>query len=121
MKLSTVLATTIVGASVTFVAAPSVAALSDCASGATCIWADNDFKGDRQGRSGGSGTITNVSALLNDRMDSWANRSASYTSCGWDGKNGTADAQTWGATSNDNNVSPFSSDEVSSWRTRYGC
>lgn len=70
MKLSAALAVTIVGASASFVAAPSVAALSDCASGSTCIRADNDFKGDRQGRPGGEGAIKNVSSSLNDRMDS---------------------------------------------------
>lgn len=121
MNLSTVLAATIVGASATFIAAPSVAALSDCGTNKTCIWVNNEFSGSRQDRAHGEGTIKNVNSTLNNRMDSWANRSATYVSCGWDGTNGTADDQTWGVTSNDNDVSPLSSDEVSSWRTRYGC
>lgn len=121
MKLTSAVAAIIVTGSASFVAAPGLAALNDCANNTTCIWADNDYKGDRQGRVHGQGNITNVSDLLNNRMDSWANRSATYTSCGWDGKDGKNDDQTWNSVSNDNNVSPLSSDEVSSWRTKYGC
>jgi hypothetical protein len=35
--------------------------------------------------------------------------------------NGTGDRQGMAPEANDNNVSPLNSDEVSSWRTRYGC
>lgn len=121
MKLATVLAASIVSASFTFVAAPSVAALSDCATNSTCIWANNNFGGSRQGRSHGQDEIKNVSAALNDAMDSWANRSATYKSCGYGGKNGGGDKQNWSETSNDNDVNPVNSDEVSSWRTKFGC
>lgn len=121
MKVSHLIAGAMLAATGVAVAAPATAALSDCTNSKTCLWANNDFGGTRADRNGGEGSITNVPSSINNQMDSWANRSGSYTSCGWDGANGTADDQTWGRVSNDNNVSPLSSDEVSSWRTKYGC
>ena len=121
MKLSHVIAGVMIAGTGVLMVSPASAALKDCGSNKTCIWDDNDFKGTRADRSAGESTIKNVPTTINNKMDSWANTSSAYVSCGWDGLNGTADHQTWGAVSNDNNVSPFSSDEVSSWRTRYGC
>lgn len=86
-----------------------------------CLWGNNDFKRKIADRAGGSGTIVNLSGDANDEMDSWANRSASYTGCGFGAANGGGDRQTFGRNSNDNNVAPWNSDEISSWRTRYGC
>ena len=103
------------------VAAPAAGSLSQCTSDDTCIWANNDFAGTFANKATGAGNYANVPANINNAMDSWANRSSVNTSCGADGANGTADKQTWARVSNDNNVSPFSSDEVSSWRTKFGC
>lgn len=64
-----------------------------------------------------------LSGEANNEMDSWANRS-SGSSAGYDDPTPDGDddgCQTWSAVSNDNNVSPFNSDEVSSWRTNRGC
>lgn len=105
------------------VAAPGVAdaALSDCPSGHICLWGNNDYKWKIADRAAGSGTITNLGGDANNEMDSWANRSGTYRGCGYGGANGTGDRQTFNINSSDNNVAPWNSDEVSSWRTRYGC
>jgi hypothetical protein len=100
---------------------PAGAALKDCPNNYTCIWNNNDFTGSRAHRAQGQGDYLNVPAANNNEMDSWANRSASYISCGKHGENGTGAGQTWNRVSNDNNVAPWNSDQVSSWRTRYGC
>ena len=107
----------------TAIIAPGLASgsLSQCNSGNVCLWGNNDFEWLIAERAAGSGTITNLTGEANDQMDSWANRSASYNACGWGAANGTGDAQTFAAASSDNNVAFFNSDEVSSWRTRYGC
>jgi hypothetical protein len=108
---------------VTAILAPAFAngSLSQCSSGHVCLWGNNDFQWKIADRVAGSGTITNLTGEANNQMDSWANRSGSYTACGFGGANGTGDRQEWGPNSNDNNVNVFNSDEVSSWRTRYGC
>lgn len=105
------------------VAAPGVAnaALSECPSDHMCLWGNNDFMWKIADRSAGSDTVVNLSGDANNQMDSWANRSASYTGCGFGGSNGTGDRQTFGRNSNDNNVANFNSDEISSWRTANGC
>ncbi len=121
MKLSHVIAAAMLAGTGIAVATPATAALKDCTNYRTCIWENNNYTGIRAQRDQGQSSITNVPSNINNKMDSWANQSSAYVSCGWDGLNGTADDQTWGAVSNDDNVSPLSSDEVSSWRTRYGC
>lgn len=105
------------------ITAPGIASgsLSQCAAGHVCLWGNNDFQWLIADRTAGSGTITNLYGEANNQMDSWANRSSSYAACGYGGANGTGDRQHWGPNSNDNNVAPWNSDEVSSWRTRYGC
>lgn len=102
--------------------APGLASgsLSQCASGHVCLWGNNDFQWLIADRTAGSGTITNLTGEADNQMDSWANPS-SYNACGWGAANGTGDAQPFAAADNDNNVAFFNSDEVSSWRTRYGC
>jgi len=107
---------------VTAFAVPGLAraALTDCASAQMCLWGNNDFNWKIADRSGGSGTITILSGSANNQMDSWANRSG-YVGCMYGASNGTGGRQTMGANSNDNNVAPWNSDEVSSLRTRYGC
>jgi hypothetical protein len=102
---------------------PAVASatLSDCPSNHMCMWGNNDFRWMIGNRSAGSGTITNLSGDANDEMDSWGNRSASSTGCMYGDANGSGDRQTMARNSNDNNVAPWNSDEVSSWRTANGC
>lgn len=111
-----------------FVAAPLAAGttamaadIGNCSGTQTCIWNDNDYQSKLASKEHGDGTPRNLAPEDEDRMDSWANNSDSYTSCGWSGRNATGDEQTWGRNSHDNNVSPLNSDEVSSWRTKYGC
>lgn len=97
------------------------AALSDCNTARMCMWANNDFKFEIGDRSAGSSTITNLSGDNNNEMDSWANKSSLYEGCMYGGANGTGDRQGMGVNSTDSNVGFANSDEVSSWRTRYGC
>ena len=97
------------------------AALSDCNSDKMCMWGNNDFAYLIGERNHGVETIYNMPSATNDEMDSWANRSASYTGCMYQHNDGGGDKQTMGRNSKDNNVAPFNSDEVSSWRSKYGC
>jgi hypothetical protein len=108
---------------VTAVTVPGLASgsLSQCPSGNVCLWGNNDFQWLIGNRAGGNGTITNLSGDANNQMDSWANRSSTYSACGYGGANGTGDRQGWSPNNNDSNVAPWNSDEISSWRTRYGC
>lgn len=99
---------------------PAGASLSDCGSGRMCLWGNNDFKWKIGDRAAGGG-VTNLTGDANDEMDSWANRSASWTGCMYDDPNGSGSTDTMGKNSNDNNVAPWNSDDKSSWRTRYGC
>jgi hypothetical protein len=122
MKIKTVIVSAIVAAT-GFGIAPATAhaALSDCAANTMCLWGNNDYVWGIAGRNAGSSTITNLTGNSNDEMDSWANKSATYSGCMWSDANGSGDRQTLGRNSHDNNVSPANSDEVSSWRTAYAC
>lgn len=95
------------------------AAYSDCNSGNVCMWGNNDFQWLIGERAGGSGRV-NLSGDANNQMDSWANRSG-YYAAGYGFYDGQGDCQTFSPYSYDSNVAPFNSDEVSSWRTNYGC
>lgn len=121
VKLATLLGAVILAGTGIVAAMPAQADLDHCQDAETCIWEHNGYQGNREDKAHGQGTIVAVPAVLNNRMDSWANRSAVYGSCGWNNSNGTGDAQEWDATRNDNDVSDVNADEVSSWRTRYGC
>jgi len=96
------------------------AALSECNSNHMCIWGNNDYQWLIGERYHGGG-ITDLSGDRNNQMDSWANRSATYTGCMFSGANGSGDRQTMARNSSDNNVASWNSDEVSSWRTSSGC
>lgn len=121
MKLATLLGAVILVGTGAVAAVPAQAALGDCPSDNMCIWENNNYSAGRDQRGHGQDSITRVSAALDNDMDSWANRSGTYGSCGWDGTNGTGDNQEWDATTRDNDVSVANSDEISSWRTRFGC
>ena len=97
------------------------AALNQCTGNDTCMWANNDYGGAFANKAEGAGTAANVPSSINNAMDSWQNRSGTYGSCGYAGTNGSGDQQQWNASTKDNNVNAANSDEVSSWRTRYGC
>lgn len=101
------------------------AALSDCKTSTStnrmCMWGNDDFKWMIGNRQAGYTTIETLSGDADNEMDSWANRSATYTGCMYSSSNGGGDKQVMGKVSNDDDVSPWNSDEVSSWRTKDGC
>ncbi|MEV5692231.1 MULTISPECIES: peptidase inhibitor family I36 protein [Micromonospora] len=111
----------IVGTGLLLVPGVASAALSDCDANKMCLWGNNDYKWMLNERDAGSSTIQNLSGDANDEMDSWANKSSTYSGCMWSDANGSGDRQTLGRNQSDNNVSPANSDEVSSWRTAYSC
>ena len=111
----------IVGTGLVLVPGLANAALSECAGNHMCLWGNNDFKWKIGDRDHGDATLTNLSGDANDEMDSWANKSTTYSGCMWKDANGSGDRQTLGRNQNDNNVSPANSDEVTSWRTAYSC
>jgi hypothetical protein len=121
VRLATLLGGAILIGSGIVAAVPAQAALSDCPADYMCIWAYNDHVGAYAPRVHGQSTILVVPSNLNDQMDSWANRSATYGSCGWNGANGQGSPQEWDAGTRDNYVNSGNSDIVSSWRTRGGC
>ena len=95
------------------------AAFSDCDANRSCMWGNNDFVFLIGERAPGGGLV-NLTGDANNQMDSWGNRTT-VNSAGYGGANGTGDCQTFTAGSRDNNVAPWNSDEVSSWRTNRGC
>lgn len=95
--------------------------IDNCAGTSTCLWDDNNFQSKLAERTHGSSEIRNLSDADNDKMDSYANNSNVYQTCAWSGRNGTGDRQDWEENENNANVSPLNSDEVSSWRTKFGC
>lgn len=100
---------------------PASAALSDCPSNYMCMWGNNDFKWMIGKRFHGNETIANLSGDANDEMDSWANRSATHIGCMFEHAGGGGARQTMAKVSSDNNVAPWHSDEITSWRTKNGC
>lgn len=92
---------------------------SDCSSGRVCMWGNNNFQWLIGSRSPGYGVV-NLYGDSNNQMDSWANRT-STNAAGYDGYDGYATCQTFWRGGNDDNVAPWNSDEVSSWRTNRGC
>lgn len=95
--------------------------VDNCAGTSTCMWDDNNFQTKLIERTHGSDAIRNLSDEDEDKMDSYANNSNTYQTCAWSNRNGTGDRQDWAENEQDSNVSPLNSDEVSSWRTKYGC
>lgn len=102
-------------------AVPAGAAFSQCNLDHMCMWGNNDFLwliGERQH---GNDVITNLTGERNDEMDSWANRSITLAGCMYQHSNGGGDQQLMAKGSSDSNVAPWNSDEVTSWRTKFGC
>ena len=121
MRKSAVLGIGLLGAAFLTTPSSSSAALSDCTGlSSTCLWANNDFGVYITGKTSNLG-VSNLTASQEDRMDSWQNKSALYNSAGYSGLSGNGDCQTFAKGQNDNNVNPFNSDEVSSYRTNRGC
>ena len=106
----------------TTILAPAIAAnaaFSSCASDKLCLWNDNDFSGSpSHTRNPNKGLLALTTG--NNNMDSWANRTT-YDGRGYDKANGTGDCQSFGKGSNDNNVAPWNSDEISSTATNGKC
>lgn len=121
MRLKTAVATgMLVGAGFLAGIGSASAHLSDCNNNYMCMWGNNDFNWMLGERFHGNG-IANLPSWANDQMDSWANKSSTYTGCMYQHSNAGGDRQTMGRASNDNNVAYWNSDEVSSWRTQHGC
>lgn len=93
------------------------AAMSDCGANRMCVWGNNDFKWMLDDRPHGSKTKKNLTGDKNDEMDSWANRSATYRGCMYEHNDGGGSRWYMAKNSNDNNVGPSPSDDVSSWNT----
>lgn len=122
MRLKSVIVTMALGASVAIGGVSSAeAALSQCTGAKTCLWGNNDYQWYLAGKPNNRG-LSQLSGEANNEMDSWANLSTSWSK-GYDDPtpDGTSDGcQHWAAVTSDDNVSPLSSDEVSSWRTNGG-
>ncbi|WP_197087947.1 peptidase inhibitor family I36 protein [Micromonospora sp. HK10] len=122
MKVKTVIASAIiVGSGVLLAPGVSSASLTECASNHMCMWKNNNFSGLIGDRNHGDANIQNLPSSVNDEMDSWANRSASYAGCMFADAGGGGDRQTMARNSKDDNVNPANSDEVTSWRTANAC
>lgn len=119
-SMKNLIAGAMVAGTVLMVPAVSQAASSECTGSNTCLFGNNDFdyyltgKGENQG-------FSNLTSAQDNRMDSWINRSGSYSSCGKANANGGGDGQTFARNSNDSNVNTFNSDEVSSYKTNGSC
>jgi hypothetical protein len=102
---------------------PGVAnsSFGECPSGQICLWGNNEFKWLIAHRGAGFTSVYNLSGEANNEMDSWANRSGEHDVCGYGALYGGGDKQGWDSLHNDNNVSPWNSDEVSSWQGRTHC
>lgn len=115
-----VLAVSLAG-SVISVGAASAHDIDNCSGTSTCLFDYNNWQNKVAGRTHGEGTIEYVGDGANNKMGSWANNSDTYKSCGYDGSNGTGDQQEWNENSHDSDVAPWNNNEVSGWRTKYGC
>lgn len=103
------------------VATPAEAALEDCNSKYMCLWGNNDFKWMLVERYQGGYSWWNLTGDENDEMDSWANTSSEYRGCMAEHADGGGSRQTMARVSNDDNVAPWNSDEVSAMRSSGGC
>ena len=99
----------------------TAADIDNCGSIRTCIYNDNNYQSKLASREHGQSEIRYVGDTATNRTSSWANNSGTYQSCGYDGANGTGDQQDWEENQHDDNLAPWNNDEVSSWRTKYGC
>lgn len=121
MNLKAIVLSAALAASVLSVGAASAHDIDNCSGTQTCLFNYNSYQDRVAARTHGEDTIKYVGDGANNKMSSWANNSNTYKSCGYDGSNGTGDAQNWDENSHDSDVAPWNSDEVSGWRTKYGC
>lgn len=96
-------------------------ALSDSASGRMCMGGNPSYVWMIGNRGAGSSTLINLTSDNNNKMHSWANKSGIHEGCMFGGTNGTGNRQEMAFNSSEGLVNAFNGDEVSSWRTRYGC
>lgn len=120
ISVMSVIAGAMVEGTVLVIPGMAQASLAQCSGNNTCLWGNNDFDFYLTGKGENLG-YSNLTSAQNDRMDSWANRSVSFSSCGRSNANGSGDGQTFARNSNDSNVNTFDSDEVSSYKTNGAC
>lgn len=120
LRVKSMLAGAMIAGTVLAVPVAANASLSQCAVNYTCLWGNNDFLWYLAGKNQNQG-YSNLTGEANDQMDSWANRSVLFNSCGREHSNGAGDSQTWNKNSSDNDVNTFNSDEVSSYKTNGSC
>lgn len=121
MRIRMWLAAIVVATAAATVPGSASGSLSQCASGQMCLWGNNDFKWFIAHRGAGENWLENLTGEANNEMDSWANKSLRWDVCGYGAANGGGDRQYWGTNRNDNNVAPWNSDEISSWRGATFC
>jgi hypothetical protein len=90
-----------------------------CKASKACIYADDDFSALIDSPRDAGGGVRNVNAGDDNRMDSWENRT-STKSAWYHNANGGGDCVNMNATSEDDDINVFDSDELSSWRTNLG-
>ncbi|UAL30278.1 hypothetical protein K8W59_01650 [Nocardioides rotundus] len=95
--------------------------IDNCGQEATCIWAYNNYQNRVAQKGEGDGAFRYVGDAANNRNSSWANNSENMNSCGADYLAGDGDRQTWAIDGHDPDQAPWNDNEVSSWRTQYGC
>jgi hypothetical protein len=79
VKIKTFIASAmIVGSGLFVVPGMARAALQDCATDHMCMWANNNYGVMIGDRPHNQSNVVNLGSSENDRMDSWANRSAQY-------------------------------------------
>lgn len=112
----------IVGSIGLVTASQSIASAADgCDSNRVCIFDDNDFKNRLGQRPAGEGR-KDMSSTLNDRMDSWKNRTSTNAAWYYNFIDENSDnCRNMNKNSSDDNINVFNSDELSSWRTNRGC
>jgi hypothetical protein len=121
MRIRLWLAAVVVASAAATVPGIASGSLSECKNGEMCLYGNNDWKWLISHRSASDSSLLNLKGDANNEMDSWANKSLHYDACGYGGANGTGDRQYWKTNWNDNNVAPWNSDEISSWRGATFC
>jgi len=120
MRIKSAMSAGLITLTVFAVAGTANAGFEDCDPGKMCMWGNNDYKW-RIGMKPVDQPIDNLSGDKDNEMDSWANRSEEWNGCMFTGYDGVGEEQLMESNGQDDNVNPWNSDEVSSWRTRRGC
>ena len=100
-------------------ATPAMATEAQCLSNRACLFGNNDFDWLISMRTPNAG-LMNMSATVNDKMDSWINRT-NQSARGYEHADARGACQTFSSNTKEPNVSFWNSDEVSSWATDGKC